>query len=45
MMKRESILVELVNEGATAWHFLGPWTGYIIGIILAGGLLWLNNKV
>lgn len=29
----------------TANHFLGPWTGYIIGLVLAIGLLWLNKKI
>lgn len=34
---------EIVTQ--TPWHFLGPWTGYIIGLTLAVFVIWLNKKV
>lgn len=37
--------MDLINEGTTAWHFLGPWTGYIIGVTLAVVVIILNKKV
>lgn len=36
--------MEIIAQTTTAWHVLGPWTGYIIGIVLATTLLVLNKK-
>ena len=37
--------LNVINEGVTAWHFLGPWTGYIIGIIITTAVVILNKKI
>ena len=29
---------------ATAWHFLGPWTGYYIGIVIAAFIIFMNRR-
>jgi hypothetical protein len=29
----------------TAWHFLGPGTGFIIGITLTIIFVWLSKKI
>lgn len=35
----------LAEAGRTSWHWLGPWTGYYIGITATLLLIWLNKKI
>ena len=37
--------MEIIAQSTTAWHVFGPWTGYMIGIVLAAALLVLNKKL
>jgi len=34
-----------MEADSTAWHFLGPWTGYYIGAVAALLVLWINKKI
>jgi len=37
--------MEIVETSVTGWHWLGPWTGYILGVTLSAALIVLNRKL